>query len=250
MNITAGPAGRPRFLASVTSAAEALTARAAGAEIIDCKNPALGALGALPHDVVRAIVVALDKSVPVSATIGDLPPEPAAVCAATAAMAATGVQLVKVGFFAGGNPQATIAALGDLDLGTTRLVGLLLADREPDLSLVPAMAAAGFAGVMLDTASKNGRALTDVMTATDIARFIALARSRGLFAGLAGALRSEHLPALAALNPDLLGFRGALCSGKRREGPLDGETTRAVADALSQIALRAAAPRAILEPTP
>lgn len=249
MNISAGTTGRPRFLASVTSVAEALTARAAGAEIIDCKNPAQGALGALPHDVVRAIVDAIEGAVPVSATIGDLPPDPEAVCTATAAMAANGADFVKIGFFNGGNPHATIAALGTLDLGTTKLVGLLLADRQPDFNLVPLMRAAGFAGVMLDTASKDGRALTGVMARTDIANFVALSRSAGLFAGLAGALRVEHIPSLAALNPDLLGFRGALCSGKRREGPLEGEAARAVAEALGQMDRRLAA-HAILEATP
>ena len=160
----AGFSGRPRFLASVMSAPEALTALAAGAEIIDGKNPAEGALGALPHATVRAIVEAVGHTVPVSATIGDLPANPDVLCDAAIAMAATGIDLVKIGFFDGGDAKASIAALGRLDLGQARLVGLLLADRNPDLNLVAAMADAGFAGVMLDTATKDGRALPDVMS--------------------------------------------------------------------------------------
>ncbi|MGZ8410143.1 MAG: (5-formylfuran-3-yl)methyl phosphate synthase, partial [Hyphomicrobium sp.] len=168
----AGSSGRPRFLASVMSAPEALTALAAGAEIIDGKNPAAGALGALPHATVRAIVEAVGHVVPVSATIGDLPAIPDVLSDAATAMAATGIDLVKIGFFDGGDAKASIAALGRLDLGQARLVGLLLADRNPDLNLVAAMADAGFAGVMLDTATKDGRALPDVMSTAEISRFV------------------------------------------------------------------------------
>jgi uncharacterized protein (UPF0264 family) len=229
----AGSSGRPRFLASVMSAPEALTALAAGAEIIDGKNPAEGALGALPHATVRAIVEAVGHTVPVSATIGDLPANPDVLCVAAIAMAATGIDLVKIGFFDGGDAKASIAALGRLDLGQARLVGLLLADRNPDLNLVAAMADAGFAGVMLDTATKDGRALPDVMSTAQISRFVDAARAVGLFVGLAGALRLEHIPIIAALTPDVMGFRGALCSGKRREGSIEEGAVRAVARELS-----------------
>lgn len=246
----AGKPGRPLFLASVVSAAEATAALAAGAEIIDCKDPSAGALGALPHETVRSIVETVAGRVPVSATVGDLPPDPHRLCAAAAGMAATGVDLVKVGFFAGGEPEAAIAALGRLDLGRVRLVGLLLADRDPDFGLVEAMGRARFAGVMLDTATKDGRALPDVMPRRDIGRFIASAQTTGLFVGLAGALRAEHIEMLGELMPDLMGFRGALCSGKLREGPLEEGAARAIATALASLGRRPAVRHAILEAAP
>ena len=245
----AGSSGRPRFLASVTSAPEALTALAAGAEIIDAKNPAEGALGALPHEIVRAIVEAVGHAVPVSATIGDLPAIPDLLCDAATAMAATGVDLVKIGFFDDGDANASIAALGRLDVGQARLVGLLFADRDPDL--VAAMADAGFAGVMLDTATKDGRALPDVMTTAEIAHLVDAGRALGLFVGLAGALRLEHIPSIAALTPDVMGFRGALCSGNQREGSIEEGAVRAVARELSATSTPACMVRhAILEATP
>ena len=227
--MTTGQTGRPRFLASVTSAEEAQRALAGGAAIIDCKNPAEGALGALPPATVKAIATAVAGRATVSATIGDLIPEPEAVTAAAAAMAKTGVDLVKIGFFEGGDAAATIRALGAHDFGRVRLVGLLLADRAPDFNLVGDMARAGFEGVMLDTASKDGRALPDVLDPDRLAQFVRLAHDAGLFAGLAGALRSHHIPAVAAFGPDIMGFRGALCSGKRREGPLEEDAVRAIA---------------------
>ena len=49
---------------------------------------------------------------PVSATVGDLPPERRALLAAAArATAATGVDIVKLGFFPGGDHRALAGAL-------------------------------------------------------------------------------------------------------------------------------------------
>jgi uncharacterized protein (UPF0264 family) len=246
----AGPTGRPRFLASVTSALEAQTAIAAGAEIIDAKNPAEGALGALPHKTVRGIVEAVARAAPVSATVGDLVPEPDVLCRAAVAMAGTRVDLVKIGFFTGGDPVESIRALGRLDLHRTRLVGLLLADRDPDFNLIGEMARAGFAGVMLDTASKRGGTLTDMIAPVRLGEFVAIGHDAGLFVGLAGALRPAHIAPLAALGPDVLGFRGALCAGQRREGPLEGDVVRAVARTLSDCGRHLPTRHAALEAAP
>lgn len=224
--------GQVRFLASVTSVTEARLAAANGADIIDCKDPASGALGALPLAVVRAIAAA--ATAPVSATVGDLTPDPDTISAAVSAMAATGVDYFKVGFFPGGDAAATIEALGCLPLGPVRLVGLLLADKNPDFLLIEHMASAGFAGVMLDTAGKAAGALPDVLAGQDLQGFVDRAHSSGLLAGLAGALRLRHIPALAALQPDILGFRGALCRDLARSGEIDASAVCAVRDELSK----------------
>src|SRR5471030_2493495 len=98
------------FLASARSADEALLALAGGADIIDAKEPAAGALGRVAADVLRAIVAAIAGSRPVSATIGDLELRPDAVLAAAEATAACGAAIVKIGIFTG-DFQETIAAL-------------------------------------------------------------------------------------------------------------------------------------------
>lgn len=259
---------RPQFLASVTSAGEAEAALAGGAEIIDCKNPSAGALGALPLDMVRAIRAVVPQRVLLSATIGDLAAEPAAVTAAAKAMAETGVDYVKIGFFPGGDAKATIRALGnafsapsprgargrlspaeagrgapstpvvqnkpaDAPRGSQpRIVGLLLADRAPDFSLIADMAAAGFAGVMLDTADKKAGGLPKVMPVFRLSLFVKEAHRCGLFAGLAGSLRLAHIPQLAGHGADILGFRGALCRSGERTAALDPRAVDEVAKAL------------------
>ncbi len=268
----------PQFLASVTSVAEAALALAGGADVIDCKNPADGALGALPLATVAAIRAAVPKGVTVSATIGDMEPEPAVVTAAARAMAETGVDIVKIGFFPGGDAKAAVRALGAAFQGAPRkgargrlahvsaevaapaapvlaretspsgqagprLVGLLLADRSPDFSLIADMAAAGFAGVMLDTAAKAGGALPAVMPQFRLSVFVREAHRCGLFAGLAGSLAVKHIPQLAGLGADVLGFRGALCKGAVRTGEIDLRAVESVARALKPLDMHRAGGR-------
>jgi (5-formylfuran-3-yl)methyl phosphate synthase len=228
---------RTAFLASVTSGAEAAAVVAGGVDIVDCKNPSAGALGALPVATVAAIRQAVARTIPVSATIGDLPADPGELVAATRAMAASGCNLVKIGFFPGGDAHAAVAALGALDLGPARLVGLLLADREPDFTLIEAMAEARFAGIMLDTAAKTGAALPDMMDDIQLSHFIARARTAGLFAGIAGALRLSHIGNLMRLKPNLIGFRGALCAASERTGRIDPAAVRAVRHEIDRHAL-------------
>ena len=95
------------MLASVTSLEEAELVAAGGADIIDCKDPARGALGALPLAEVAAIRARLPEAV-ISATIGDLPADPALLVGSARAMAATGVDYVKVGIFPGGDADAQL----------------------------------------------------------------------------------------------------------------------------------------------
>ncbi|WP_291171846.1 (5-formylfuran-3-yl)methyl phosphate synthase [Hyphomicrobium sp.] len=231
-----------RLLASVASEAEARLAAAGSADIIDAKNPASGALGALPVDVVSRIRKAVPAHILVSATVGDLPAEPEPVVAAARAMATSGCDIVKVGLFPGGDPHATIRHLGRHIAQRTPLVAVLMADAPLDLALVPLLGEAGFRGVMLDTASKDGRTLLDHRTPDALRAFVAAAHEAGLFAGLAGSLRLAHIPELLALAPDVLGFRGALCRASDRRSTLDTAALAAVRDAIPQASRQAPAP--------
>ncbi|WP_333876696.1 (5-formylfuran-3-yl)methyl phosphate synthase [Methylobacter sp.] len=208
------------MLASVNSVEEALLALTANVDIIDLKQPALGALGALETDLVTSIVVAIGGRRPVSATVGDLPMEPELVYSAVKNMAETGVDYIKIGFFSGGDWQGTIEKLAMLPR-TMSLIAVLFADTHPDFSVIDSLANAGFKGVMLDTMNKNNGALTQVMPQTDIAQFVRLVKDRQLLCGLAGSLKLDDIAELIPYQPDYLGFRGALCLDHNRTAQLN-----------------------------
>ena len=64
------------FLTSVASEAEAEIAIAGGADLIDFKDAAKGALGALEPEILRAAVASVAGRRPTSAVTGDLPMDP------------------------------------------------------------------------------------------------------------------------------------------------------------------------------
>jgi (5-formylfuran-3-yl)methyl phosphate synthase len=223
------------LLASVRSAAEAALAVVGGADIIDAKEPAAGALGRVESSVLRAILREVAGRRPVSATIGDLDLSPSVVSAAVEATAADGADIVKIGVFPGAL-EATWAALQPLARRGLRLVAVMFADRAPNLVELPARCAeAGFFGVMLDTADKAAGPLSAHLDRKAVAGFVARARSLGLASGLAGSLRLGDIPSLVPLGANYLGFRSALTIAGRSSG-LDAAVLRAVRAALDQAA--------------
>ncbi len=198
------------MLASVTCVEEAVMVMQAGVDLIDMKNPVQGALGALPLSRIAEIVTAIAAATPTSATIGDLPMSPQVIVDAVMQTAETGVDYVKIGFFGQNQHLACITALKPLTAKGVRIIAVLFADQSPALHLLPELAAAGFYGVMLDTANKNGKNLLDYMSITQLADFVTQAKPLNLESGLAGSLRLEHIASLQALHAGYLGFRGAL----------------------------------------
>ncbi|MGH6935536.1 MAG: (5-formylfuran-3-yl)methyl phosphate synthase [Methylocella sp.] len=216
------------MLASVTNPAEAEAVWVGGADIIDLKDPAKGVLGALDVGVAASIVRSVGKRRPVSAAAGASIGAPAAIVDAVAAMTATGVDYVKVGF-SDKTGADCVRALGP-HASNTKLVGVLFADCAPDLDLLTLMANSGFTGAMLDTAKKGAGRLLDHMDIGALDRFIARCRDSGLTSGLAGSLEAPDVPRLLPLQPNYLGFRGSLCQGRAREAAIDAASVRIIRD--------------------
>jgi uncharacterized protein (UPF0264 family) len=221
------------FLASVTSAAEAAIVLAAGADIIDLKDPHSGALGALPSTAIQEAVRTVAGRRTVSATAGDLPMHPPRIADAVTRIADLGVDIVKVGMFAGGDPPACIATLAKQAARGTRIVAVLFADQLPDLALIDRLREAGFAGAMLDTADKRAGGLRRHLGDGILGDFVERVSRSGMLSGLAGSLGLADIAPLARHAPDYLGFRGALCKDGRTS-TLDPDRVRAVRRAIDR----------------
>lgn len=227
------PTGRSRLLVSVASAEEAEAAVLGGAEIVDVKDPARGALGAADVDLVRAVLGRVAMARPVTVALGEIDGgaadggrHDAASVRHRAAQIATlrdsgAVAAAKVGWRGG----AAAAHLGDALAGVRAaldgipLVAVHFADLPPALdrgAFVRATAAAGCLGVLVDTAVKEGATLLDHWTGADIGEWIAEARAAGLQVGIAGSLGVGVLRRVAGYGADLIGVRGAACDGGRR----------------------------------
>jgi uncharacterized protein (UPF0264 family) len=213
----------------VRSADEVGPALAGGADIIDAKEPDRGSLGAVDRQVLSRILQCVPDDCEVSVALGDVT-RPAEVLAAVHGLEfpqRAAPTYLKLGF-AGVRSPDQVGHLIETAVSVTRgmaasprIVAVGYADPERagtvPPTLIPALAkAADAAGVLLDTHGKDGRGLLEWLTPDALAAWVAGARQAGLLAALAGSLRSRDLTLVWRALPDVVGVRGAVCSGGRR----------------------------------
>jgi uncharacterized protein (UPF0264 family) len=225
-----------KLLVSVVDADEARAAAAAGADIVDVKNPAEGSLGAPSPAVIAAVCAAVGQ--PVSAAIGDMPNLPGTAALAAAGAANSGATFVKVGLWGVSTEDDAVALLSAVRAAVPDavVVAAAYADarRVPHAPLAPELLprvarAAGVEVCLLDTAIKDGRGLLEWLSPEP---FVAEAHDLGLEVALAGALRAEDLPVIENTGADIAGVRSAACVGGR-SGSLDGALVGAMRELLS-----------------
>jgi len=231
-----------KLLVSVVDADEARVAAAAGADIVDVKNPAEGSLGAPAPAVIAAVRAAVPAGLPVSAAIGDMPNLPGTAALAALGAAGSGAAFVKAGLWGVSTEADGVALLRAIRVAVPDaiVVAAAYADarRVPHAPLAPELlprvaSAAGVGVCLLDTAVKDGRGLLEWLSPDALAAFVAEAHDAGLGVALAGALRAEDLPIVRATGADIAGVRSAACSGNARAGPLDPARVRELKDRLA-----------------
>ena len=224
---------KTQLLISVTSIVEAQIALENGADIIDLKEPSAGALGALPLERIQAIVAYVKNTKQAgakltSATIGDLPMDPELLLAQITKLATTGVDIIKIGFFETDDYQSCLDALRPLAQAGTRLIAVLFAETTYPKGLITAIKTAGFIGVMLDTANKNGLTLLDYYSAEGRSEFANNVFKLEMQLGLAGSLKLQHVDLIKDINPSYIGFRGGVCDDNQRQLALDAAKIKAI----------------------
>jgi len=229
-----------RLLVSVMDAGEARLAAAAGADIVDVKNPAEGSLGAPTPAVIEAVRAAVPDALAISAAIGDMPDLPGTAALAALGAARSGARFVKVGLWGVSTEARAVVLLRAVRDAVAGVPGAVVvagayADAERlahaplAAALLPDVArAAGVQVCLLDTAVKDGRGLLDWLSPDALSALVARAHDAGLQVALAGALRAEDLPVVRATAADIAGVRSAACGDGRRAGPLDAGRVRAL----------------------
>jgi (5-formylfuran-3-yl)methyl phosphate synthase len=217
-----------QLLVSVRSEEEVAAALEGGADIIDAKEPSHGSIGAVSPSVLGRIIERVPAEYPLSIALGDvanrrqlelaistldLPPR-------------IGPIYLKVGFAGVASRWAVAELLGTAVQAAARHSASphMIAVAYADYSLAQTVAAefirtaaldAGCAGILLDTFDKiSGNLLTWYPTDA-LARWIAEGRENGLLTAIAGGLGIREAARVSALEPDVVGVRGAACLGGR-----------------------------------
>lgn len=215
------------LLISPINTEEAHEAIRGGADIIDVKNPKEGSLGANFPWVIKNIRNITPKEMMVSATLGDVPYKPGTVALAALGAAVSGANYIKVGLYGTRNYDEALEVMENVvktvnDYNQEAIVvasGYADAHRigAIDPMQIPIVARDSGADIaMLDTAIKDGSTLFDHMDEERISKFNKMIHDYGLKSALAGSVKKDQLQTLYELGTDVVGIRGAACTGGDR----------------------------------
>lgn len=215
---------RPGLLVSVRSAAEARSALAGGADLIDVKEPTRGPLGRADDATIREVVGAVEGRRPVSAALGEWRDD-------RAEPIPSGLTFVKWGL--AGYRSEWLKAVANVRM--TTIAGPVLvayadwerADSPPPEALVELACQQAFAVFLIDTAVKDGTTLLDWVGASRLKALCDRLRAGGVRIALAGSLDTHGIRGLLDLRPDWFAVRGAACIGGR-EGTVCPDRVRAL----------------------
>jgi len=216
---------QPRLLVSVRNRADARAALQGGADLIDIKEPARGALGMADNETIASITDAVNGSAPVSAALGELHEQHAHTNAA--------LRYVKLGL--GNAPHDWRHRLAERaeTYGRHRFIAVAYADHArvdaPSVQQVLEWAIAHrAAGLLIDSAVKDGRGLFDWCQQTQLAHVAKTTQRHGLMLALAGSLDEPGAARAAVCGADIIAVRGAACANNLRTAMIDAGRVRSL----------------------
>lgn len=209
-----------QLLISVKNVEEAKLALAAGVNIIDLKDPNVGALGALDLEVSLEIVKLIKGSQLISSTIGEHHASLNGLILTIKQRAAIGVDIVKIATSDIFYHIDFVDEMLKLCQTGIKIVAVFFADSAIDLNLLAKLQQAGFYGAMLDTQHKQ-HDLLQLQSKQALHLFTQHCHQYELSCGLAGSLKPQYIDALIEINPTYIGFRGGVCNNSLRTNGLN-----------------------------
>ncbi|MGB2729095.1 MAG: (5-formylfuran-3-yl)methyl phosphate synthase [Halobacteriota archaeon] len=221
-----------KLLVSPKDVEEAKAVIRGNADIVDVKNPKEGSLGANFPWVIKSIKELVEKEkgdgMKISAAIGNFDYKPGTASLAALGAAASGAEYIKVGLFKIKTRQEAIDLLTGVvkavkDFAPTKkVVSAFYSDYKRINSVSPFEIAAIGEEVdidvaMVDTGIKDGRTTLEFLSEEELKTFVSDSKALGLETALAGSLKFEDIPAIKAIEPDILGVRGMVCGGNRED---------------------------------
>jgi uncharacterized protein (UPF0264 family) len=228
----------PSLLISVRDAAEAVVACEHGADIVDIKDPARGALGRATNEVVSAIVEAIEfrseaASIPVTMALGEL-----RELDRDSIEIPHGISALKLGLAGCASRHDWQSDWADFKASCDAQLPLApdwvavvyadhrLAESPAAIEVIRTGAELNCRGVLIDTFTKSAGRLWDFVDAVMLRDWADAIHDQGMFAAVAGSLRACDLNKMSDLPVDIVAVRGGVCSGGERHSTIDARRIR------------------------
>ncbi|MFX1477176.1 MAG: (5-formylfuran-3-yl)methyl phosphate synthase [Promethearchaeota archaeon] len=214
-----------KLLISPKTVEEAKIVISAKVDLIDCKNPKEGSLGANFPWIIREMKTLIPNNSDqlLSATIGDFPNLPGSASLAALGAAVSGADIIKVGLKGPQNVeqgislmQNVVKAVKNYDkniwIVTAGYADYRRMESNLDYLSIPTIASESGADVaMLDTYIKDEKGLFDFLNINELIEFKKKAHQLNLKVALAGNIRQNVLPKIRKISPDIIGIRSMVC---------------------------------------
>ncbi|WP_165065370.1 (5-formylfuran-3-yl)methyl phosphate synthase [Paludisphaera rhizosphaerae] len=225
-----------RLLVSVRSAEEAKRALAGGASIIDVKEPSNGSLGRAAFETWREVYHVVPAGLRMSVALGELSEWLGDSQPEVPPKALDGVRYCKVGF-AGVGPNWVEEWAGLADrLNAPRVQWIAVVYTDWKAAGAPSPTSIfntnfRFNGVLFDTWDKSKPAVWT----SELIDLAAEFREDQNALAVAGGLTRENLDVIAAIRPDIVAVRGAVCEGGDRLRDLDQSRVEQLAEVVRKL---------------
>ncbi len=216
---------RTNFLVSFQNLQETTNEIIERIDILDLKNPSLGSIGAWKISNIKKAISLYKSKVKISATLGDI------FCNQEFIKNIEKFDCLNLDFIKFGLLSKSLDNLFQkIDIISLRkfktdLVCVVFVDKKGHLELVSnnleLLNTNGIDFLLLDTFKKNECNLLSYCNFTVLKNFIFECKRYGIHVGLAGRLNENHLPSLIPFQPNVIGFRSAVCSSNKRDSLID-----------------------------
>jgi len=229
--------GKTGLLVSVRAVDELEAALSGGADLIDVKEPAKGALAPAEAEVVAAVIAKVKGKVPVSAALGEWSPNAITDAHWHLELKLNFVKWGLAGYSSRpGWGEDLLDTRRELPVGM-EMVAVAYADWERAKSIPPAELVRfakrfRFKAFLLDTWGKDGKTLLDFATPGEIGDLVESLKRVEMTVAIGGSLRSEHVKQLKGVNPDYFAVRSSACAAGKRDGVIDAARVRKWKDAI------------------
>ncbi len=225
-----------KLLVSVQNADEVSAALQGGADILDVKQPAAGALGMAAPETLQQIAAIVRRhypTIPLSAALGELRDWASDTHSDPSTIPAE-FRYLKTGLsetLGWDNWKQKWRDLAEEFQPARSWVTVAYADavrcNSPDpLLLVETAIAARSPVFLIDTWQKDESCLLDWCSAELLLQIRRKTAAAGIQLALAGQLRSQHLNEIARTAPDIVAVRGAVCDSENRSAGICVERVR------------------------
>ena len=224
-----------KLLISPKTIEEAKIVVLANVDLIDCKNPEEGSLGANFPWIIKEMktLIPTNSSQLLSAAIGDFPNLPGSASLAALGAAVSGADIIKVGLKGPQNIKEGINLMKcvvkavknynkDIKVVTAGYADYSRMDTGLDFLSIPTIASKSGADIaMLDTYIKDKYGLFDFLNVSQLIEFKEKANQLNLKVALAGKLNKNVLHKIRKVSPDIIGVRSMVCEGfDRNQGSI------------------------------